>query len=490
MKDMSMTSRRGFIGSLGAFAALSGCKSVSELLVSRTPRLKFGVTSDIHRQFRAYCDDFERGLVSFREAGVDAVVLAGDLADCGNIRELKYIAGCWNRVFPNDTAPDGRHVERVFVTGNHDVNHIDPCKNGTWLSYYNGDLDRIRADAMTLRPGGIARAWEECFGEKYEPIYRKTVKGYDFICAHWGSWNGAEDIDAYMKKVGPTLDPSKPFFYVQHPHPKGTVYADWAWGEDDGRSTRALSAYPNAVAFSGHSHFTLTSDWSIWQGAFTSIGTATFSAGLGVSYGGRENGHPFPGEKPHMLKAIVSDVRQAMIVTVYDDFVSVDRRDLSTGLPLGEPWAFTTPASADSPYVPSTRAAAVGAPRYEGENLNELVKVEQGAPEHGCEKDKKHWTVRFPVPPPKGDTRAYDFEVALLARYNNVMKPFKVKRVLCPSAHYPPAREAKEAFCVFSDDELPKSVKGRWNASSYRFAVTPLSSMGVRGNTIYSEEIA
>ena len=36
------------------------------------------------------------------------------------VEELEAVAEAWYRVFPNDRAPDGRTVEKVFVYGNHD----------------------------------------------------------------------------------------------------------------------------------------------------------------------------------------------------------------------------------------------------------------------------------------------------------------------------------------------------------------------------------
>ena len=52
--------------------------------------------------------------------------------------------------------------------------------------------------------------------------------------------------------------------------------------------TDTLSAYPNAVAFSGHSHWTLNDERSIWQGAFTAVSVPSLSC-TGVM-DGYENG--------------------------------------------------------------------------------------------------------------------------------------------------------------------------------------------------------
>ena len=480
-----MISRRGVLGAAGAFAALAGCRSAGELFASRTPRLKFGVGSDIHCQYRAFCDDFELSLGRFRDAGVDAVVLAGDLADMGNIRELKFVADCWRRVFPGDRAPDGRRVERVFVTGNHDVNHLGPLKNATWLSYYNKDAARITADAMTLRPGGIAQAWEECFGEKYEQIYRKTVKGYDFIGGHWGDWSGVGDIEGFMRKVGPTLDPSKPFFYVQHPHPQNTCYGKEAWGRDAGATTRALSAFPNAIAFSGHSHYTLTDERSIWQGAFTSLGTASlrYTSIYQVTpldkngYVNRMAPKPFHAQiDPHKLMPAINTYynRQGMLVSVYSDYVVFARREFMTDQFLGPDWVMPLPNAEPRPFSIASRAAKSPAPAFpSGAQLS--IKRLAAKPRGGKGVPKKPVPaveVSFPAATAVAGTRPFEYEIRAEPKTGDA----KVWRILSPGYHYSPehARAKGPASCTLPVAELPQNVE-------FRFVVTPVSCFAKRG---------
>ena len=480
--------RREFLGGLSAFAALSGCKSAGELFALNPARLKFGVLSDVHCQYRAFTDTLERAFAWFRDHGVDAVVIAGDIADMGMYEELRFVADCWNRVFPNGLAPDGRKVEHLFVTGNHDVAGRVPTwtNNATWQSYYCGDIEEMKRHNLCTRRGGIAAAWEECFGEKYEKISRRTVKGYDFILSHWDTWSGVDGLEDYFRKVGPTLDASKPFFYVQHPHPKSTVYGEWAWGADDGRSTRALSAFPNAVAFSGHSHFSLTCEKSIWQGAFTSIGTATLAAAED-DYGGREESGAFPGEQVHVpVIGGRANGKQGLLVTVCDDFVTVERHDFVYGKSLGEPWVFTAPVDPSAPkYAFAAHAAAEGAPQFAADA--KVTVAEGGACDRCRGKSAAHVTVRFPVPRPAGGVRAYDFEVALEARVNNVVKPFRVKRTMCRTSYLGAEMEAAEAECLFAAAELPPVKCGKWQQRGYRFRVTPYSSLGAAGNPIYSD---
>ena len=132
---MAGISRRWFIGGAASFGALGGCRFFSGSgFASGTPRLRFGVVSDIHLKRRSAPGEseesanneltFVRTLEWFRDQGVDGVVVAGDMADQGTIEQLELVAEAWNRVFPGDRAPDGRKVERLFVYGNHDMGGV------------------------------------------------------------------------------------------------------------------------------------------------------------------------------------------------------------------------------------------------------------------------------------------------------------------------------------------------------------------------------
>ena len=282
---MDMT-RRGFVGAAFAAGVWGGSQlaaTAADAINCVPPLLKFGVVSDVHVRLAAdgrslaagyETDTLEKTFAYFRDQGVDAVMIAGDMADLGLTRELKAVADAWFKVFPNDRAPDGRTVERLFVLGNHDAFGL---RNGARIFK---DADVLRREAIQADP---QKAWDECFHEEWRPYYVKNVKGFDFFCAHWqpGVWcNGvaetgcagcAEAFRSLMAKC----DPAKPFFYVQHPHPRDTVYGKCAWGVDDGSATRLLAAFPQAIAFSGHSHEPLTNEKSIWRGAFTSVATGS-----------------------------------------------------------------------------------------------------------------------------------------------------------------------------------------------------------------------
>ena len=281
-------SRRWFIGGLASFGAFGGnriFRAHAGTFSGGKPNLTFGVVSDVHVRLAASREGFDKGhdtstfihtLEWFRAQGVDAVMIVGDIADKGLVDELQYVADAWFKVFPNDKAPDGRHVQRLFVYGNHDYEGFG----------YGGYAKKLWPDE-TERVQHVLRAnqkanWEKIFNEPFAPIMNWEVNGYTFVGGQWTAdkcrgkeETGIAGVEEFFAANRNLLDPKKPFFYFQHPHPKDTCYGNWAWGHDDGRATRALSAFPNAIAFSGHSHTTLTHDQSIWQGAFTSLGTSS-----------------------------------------------------------------------------------------------------------------------------------------------------------------------------------------------------------------------
>ena len=382
--------RRSFIGGSLSFAGLAFCRPGAVFaaehgkFLSGRPNLVFGVTSDVHvrllpgRKGEYFTEFWRRALELFRDQGADAVVAAGDLCNSGVTDELQAFADTWFDVFPDDRAPDGRKVERVFVYGNHDVSR--PMARQAC----NGDKDEMKRRAIALDRAGC---WKRIFGEEFSDVYRKTVKGYDFIGAHWeGGLKGCDDsfcagLEAFYGKTGPLLDRSRPFFHVQHPHPKGTCHGDAVWGQDDGVSTKVLSRHPNAVSFSGHSHNSLLDERAIWQGAFTSVGTATAShVGLSCLKPGVESG--FENYRTHGKTAKAREDaerakvmpmmdrtkgRQAQVVRVYGDRIVFSRYDLYDLKPLAEDLVMPLGAAESRPYAFLPRYAAAKHPQFPAE---------------------------------------------------------------------------------------------------------------------------
>jgi len=166
------------------------------------------------------------------------------------------------------------------------------------------------------------------------------VKGYKFILSHFvNTAPGATvDLDKYMAKYG--SDSSKPVFYSQHRWMKGTYCTDDdMWGADSGGQKPILDRYPNCVAFTGHTHYMLTDDRTVWQGGFTCINAgALLNQAVGRF---RENGV--------LISWVSKDIKMdrqmrmvdngqchaGMVFNLYGTDVVLERRDMVRGEPLG-----------------------------------------------------------------------------------------------------------------------------------------------------------
>ncbi len=369
-----LVSRRIFLGGLFGSVALTGCRmaGITDSTL-HVPNLRLGLLADIHicaedGDFNKFGDTqtFEHALEWFREQRVDGVVIAGDMADNGMVAQLKKVGEAWERVFPGNRAPDGRTVEKLFVYGNHDVEGQN----------YDG-YDKRFFDKEAFKKGWVvtnpAAAWEQVFHEPYAPIWMKRVRGYQVIGAQWvaGKWDGIAAIEDWFKVHAAEIDRTKPFFYIQHPHPKDTCFGADAWGHDAGYSTRALSPFPKAVAFSGHAHCPATDDRFIWQGAFTSIGLGS------LRYGSDDNVKALLGggvvnrsERWH--------TRQGMLLDVYDDEMVLQCRDFVRDEFVREDLVIPIPeTTADMRYGFAERAAISSAPVWPKDAALKALAVEK-----------------------------------------------------------------------------------------------------------------
>ena len=503
-------SRRWFIGGLSSFGAFGGCRmfrAPAGAFADGRPNLTFGVVSDVHVRlgpdgvsFDAWSDTatLVHTLEWFRDQGADAVMIVGDIADTGLVKELEAVAAEWFKVFPNDKAPDGRHVERLFVYGNHD-----------WEGFKYGfghigkklwpDKDEYAKNILSTDQKAN---WERIFHEPFAPVYRKEVKGYTFIGGHWTAdrCRGAEEIgiagvEDFFAANAKTLDPAKPFFYFQHPHPKDTCYGSWAWGHDAGGATRALSPFPNAIAFSGHSHYSLTDERSIWQGAFTSLGTSSlrYTGLTSASHppAGYENSSsPGSGRKtldPYkVMRAYGTGYgRQGMLVRVYSDCVTFTRREFVGDRLLGDDWVLPLPAAEAKPFDFAARAAKSKAPQFPAGAALKVKKTrgknrglkDDKSPVPSQEKDI--YSITFPAANAQAGARPFEYKVAIKPEGGKDI----VRHVLAQGFNMPLCDKLAQGESSFqiAADQLPKAP--------FRFEVRPVSSLGLAGAPLVSEWI-
>lgn len=469
--------RRGFLGGLAASAAVGSVAGAGVRIPDDGARLRVGVLSDVHltepvptcasdwvttyhgdgfrQRLPSSAESFRTALRYFRERGADAVVVAGDLCDSGFRSQFRMVRRIWDEVFPGDRAPDGRPVERIFVTGNHE-------EDG-WR--YNC-VKRLVPDEAARREQSFAfdreGVWREAFGEDYAPFFIKRVKGYAFTCAHWcGSAGVSGGLGGFLDAHRRELEGEKPFFHVQHVHPKGTCSSPSA-PCDDGSTTAALARFPNAIAFTGHSHATLTDERAIWQGSFTSVGCGSLRFCHSVP--GFDNGTDESADAV-MDPTDAYQARQGLFMTVYDHEIVLERRDFLRGMPLADGWRVPL-GSGEKPYRTDRRVAAekvgdfpVGA---KVEFLRLVTRFRDG-------KTHDALALRFPqVVPQPGVPRPQGYEIAA----DGICR-----RVLSSGALFAEQVDREAVVAVVPADELPAG-------KPIAFAITPLGAFGARGRSL------
>jgi len=425
-------SRRDAIKGVFALGALGGCRTI---FPGRTPDLRLGVISDIHIMTPETTALFRRSLRYFRSRDVDAVVCAGDLADWGLRSGFRFIREAW------DAEMAGSGVVPLFCTGNHD-----------WEGWWYGDMTTemhalgYSEEDNVLKDGGMQTSWQGAFGTPWAPVRARTVKGYTFVSAEYRSENAAAE---WLKTNAPKLKGDRPFFYFQH------IPIASAKNKDGTNPLEAaLSAFPNAVAFTGHVHVPFNDERSIAQRPFVDISVPSLS--YAGAPGGHENGYCTRDPK-HATMAMQClpdrfNLRggQGCVVSLYGDELVVERRDLEEGVEGAEAWLVPLPLGREKPFDPKARAATSLAPAFpsgatiEIDTRNSTLRNGSWCAVMAC---------RFPSASIADGTRVYDYEIRAVPKDGS--KPM-VKRFLSPAYAKLPKYEPEMQFFWFDVADLPQ----------------------------------
>lgn len=271
-----------------------------------------GIMSDLQLPVGAkdsalYVTNTKKALEYFKSRKIDVLINAGDLTDLSDDTAYSPYKACLDSVFGTE-----RPVT-VQVMGNHDY----------WNSYGKADtLTKLR-DRFTRMTGD-------------SPWTHKVVNGYHFLAISPanGDMDGSYGLikNKIRSEIGTAVsqNPGKPVFIVTHQNPEDTVYGSDAWGNDD--LTEIFSNYPQIISFSGHSHYSLLDERSIWQGSFTAINTQC------VSYveleAGKENG----SIPPH-----AEDSPMVMIMEIRANEIRIIRYNLAKEREEKNAWTIPLP---------------------------------------------------------------------------------------------------------------------------------------------------
>lgn len=207
-------------------------------------------TEDDLKNDDTYLKNLKNALTVIKNNNVDMILFAGDIGDLGTRFAFQTYVDAFDEVFGDDMPI----VQNIM--GNHDF----------WNKNAFTAINHIKA-------------FEDITGQS--PWTHYVVNGYHFIGAspNYGSMKSgyriaAKWLDKELEKASAESD-GKPIFVMTHNQPKNTSYGSEDWG--DVSLDSVLSKYPDVINFSGHVHYSLLDERSIWQGEYTVINTQSLS---------------------------------------------------------------------------------------------------------------------------------------------------------------------------------------------------------------------
>ena len=428
------------------------------------PNLVFGVISDTHlrtvhgpsgRPGHNWPDKyFAAALTYFRKQNVDAVVHCGDFAHRGQVEEMRFHARVWNKIFPKNLAPDGHEVVKLFVTGNHDT---EGAAYGGFVAANYPDPEERKKHVLQT---DMAANWERIWGEKYEPVWHKEVKGYHFFGRNHKV--PLEEVVSCLQRSAPELvrskEISRPFFYLQHTRP--------LW--DVRKVLRHLSKGCSTLSFFGHNHWS-ASNWnviSLYKGGVPCV--------------------QVPSCEPRGCGGLVDDTwickeklektdktgkgRQGYLVRVYDDMLVIARREFGEGGSLGADWVMPFGKGGEHPFSRGELQKVIGDPQFRpGAKLAVKEVAAQGDAPAAVE-------IAIPLADANPESRVYAYEIVVVGEAKT---PKLRKAVYAAGCNLGMGHEPAGGVTAFRVP-VPQLPPG----DNLTFAVRPLSSLGTFGKAI------
>ena len=505
----------------------------------KKPNLIFGVVSDTHMRchydgesFYSRYDVFydDQALVEvmkvFKKAGVDAILHCGDITDGGMVREMKFYKEAWDKVYGSDPRP-----ANLMVAGNHDV-----AESYYWAQCVSHSKDPAVYKKIRLGPHNIKEEMERIWGEPYDDVWHKTVKGYHFFGFGWPMWpkedmKGDQPYNGWLyhdtpeegKTYGPynhsslhlaelvrrefearRLDPQKPFFVATH-----AFYDRRFWFAHRAlRRVLGLNSgqFCNGLGFHGHGH---GSD-AYWR--FNWGGDAPFPHVM-CSTLAYWKAHGNEGDKPRFAKGFGDGTAtgnidgdkadHALIVRVYDDMIRISRIWVNVKPKhvigsLGPDWVMPLNwgmgngegGMSGHPLREENYVKVIGSPEFPPkaklevslDRINKIDKIKSDTPKEenpvnpvNPVQDETVLRIKIPKADGNPDSRIYGFNVVVADEDGTKVKKSVYARGYCMGMGYEP--DGGVTTLDIPQTELPPGKK-------LTIAVRPCSSLATRGNPL------
>ena len=463
----------------GLWAAPAGWKPKGR------PNLVVGILSDTHLQsgwdgVKPH-DGFPLTYVTnamklFRDRNIDAFMHLGDAAHRGKNVEIQYHRDIFDKFFPHGKAKDGHKVEKLLVVGNHELYGNVAGGGGAWApNIWKDPVER----AKHVLCGDLPKHWERVWGEKYEEVWHKEVKGYHFFGRHWHKDEykhaGEKPFADYIRSKADqfSLRGTKPFFILSHRRHHAAF-------------CQALKDFPNAIALFGHWHWS-NADWKTiffdadtFGGRFPNIqvGACRMDGGNAVTPSSEVK---LP-EDSSSWKGDNLPSRQAMIINIYDDMVVFERHEVGKGGKLGPDWVLPLGEFKPHPFSRDELKKVVGEPEF-GKKAKLVVakgtqatKATKGTKKGDSVASVPSLKIKIPMADGNPESRVYAYEIVVVG---DDPKAKLFKNAFFEGANagigHEPNHGVTEVEIPVS--ELPPGKK-------LTIDVSPCSSLGTKGKTI------
>ena len=304
-----------------------------------TPVLRYAVFSDIHIGMAGdyRCEKVTNAInyayeVAKADAAydkLDAVVIVGDIGEEGQDQQWQAA----KEVVTSNV--NSEETALMVLMGNHEFNTDEETAKERFIDVFED-----------VNGGGNAEVLDgtmNCANVHY------VINGYHFIgfspdvitpWDHVYSDEKAAWVEEQLKIAEEDTGKDKPIFVFQHIGSLGTVIGT----EDDTSNLfrEIYNKYPQLVSVSGHSHFPINSETSIWQGEYTAIGTGAFKNAAMPH---------FDGVKVYLVDKDEYDIDQFYIVEVdAEGRTRITMRDTSEKKQIGETYLIDSYNPADFIY--------------------------------------------------------------------------------------------------------------------------------------------
>ncbi len=314
--------------------------SVCDCAAAEKPLLRVGIVGD--NQAYAYCNDWgmhnmAQALEMLAEKNIDVLLMTGDISDSGDPAVFDMHMRLMREKF-GDAMP-----EMVSCAGNHDF----------WVagSFENRDHRKL----YEIFCSGLKQSTDN-------PLHT-VIKDYHFIAMSEDIRFGEEEyssavISALEAEIRSAVAaaPEKPVFVLTHFPPQNTVSGS------HGKSGQKilgemLRKYPQVVSLSGHTHYPLEDERSIWQQEYTALSTST------LAYGCMDEA---PYNCCNGILPFAREVTQMMYMEIFPGSLVIrrynvtDRREIKPE----QPWVVPVPFDAAAAPYTLRRAEKRTAPEF------------------------------------------------------------------------------------------------------------------------------